>query len=273
MIAAQQVDAQGPGILAVVMYALYYVGVVGVLGAATIRLVGLKPAVRPVVVVWAASFAGAGGIALLRLASVGDTTLFLGLGVGRAAVLRLAGLVLAYPLILAMMRGRSRLVPMLVLALGTVSVWGHLLSSHAAAGVPALEIPVQLVHVVAVSAWIGGLGFLWLNLRGDTDGPALRRFSALAGFAIVTVGLTGLARSWSELQGDPSALVATPYGRMVLFKTTAILGLAALGALNRYRFLPANDVSSIRRVAVWELGLAAAVIAVTAVLSQTQPGI
>src|SRR4029453_18033226 len=67
------------------------------------------------------------------------------------------------------------------------------------------------------------------------------------------------------------------YGRLLDVKVLLFLGLVALGALNRFRFVPTlaagvRRLDGLRRNVRGEVALAACILAVTAVLSQLPPG-
>jgi hypothetical protein len=90
---------------------------------------------------------------------------------------------------------------------------------------------------------------------------------------------TGVARTVDEL-GGWGRLLDSGFGRALDLKLVLFAGLVALGALNRYRLVPLFDGDLRRRAAVGrlrrsvggELGLAAAVLAAAALLSQLPPG-
>jgi copper transport protein len=118
----------------------------------------------------------------------------------------------------------------------------RVLGGHAdEASVPALAVALQWLHLVAIGAWVGGLVWLLLGLRG-ADRTArvatVARFSAMAGIGIAVVALTGAVRSLESI-GAPAELLTTDYGRTLLVKVGAFLLLAALGALARWRLMPA----------------------------------
>jgi putative copper export protein len=103
------------------------------------------------------------------------------------------------------------------------------------------------VHVVATTAWTGGLMALALAVLREARqwppgvlGGCMRRFSRLAGFCVSAVLATGLYSAWVQLQGA-SAVVTTTYGRVLAVKLLLVLGLLWWGALNRYTVVPALD--------------------------------
>lgn len=95
-------------------------------------------------------------------------------------------------------------------------------------------VPV-LVHVLAMSVWLGGLGaILLLRARGPlTDARAvIARFSHLALLAWCVLALSGLWALLTRL-GSPLDLVTTAFGLVGLAKIVLLLALGVLGALQR----------------------------------------
>ena len=122
------------------------------------------------------------------------------------------------------------------------------LTGHAADwGDLTLSAGIDWVHVVATTAWTGGLIALALAVlrkrasgRSGVLGGCMRRFSRLAGFCVTAVLATGLYNAWVQLPG-PAALVTTIYGRALAVKLLLVLGLLWWGAVNRYTVVPALD--------------------------------
>ncbi|HEY6710114.1 MAG TPA: copper resistance protein CopC [Actinomycetota bacterium] len=157
----------------------------------------------------------------------------------------------------------------------------HVLVGHAAGPSPlrSVNLLVQWLHLLAVGAWIGGLVWLLAGLRGRERPEQLVsavRFSRLAAPVLGLVAVTGLSRAL-HLAGGWTGLVHSGYGRLLDLKVLLFLGLVALGALNRFRVVPAlaggvRRLDGLRRNMRGEVALAACVLAVTAVLSQLPPG-
>ena len=144
---------------------------------------------------------------------------------------------------LAVPPGAALLPPLLALALLPA------LGGHAGVQPPvALNAPANVLHVLAVSVWLGGVAVLVLVLRGATRelGPADRtralaaavgRFSALAGIAIAVLLATGVLQAVLGIS-VPRELLDTAYGRAVLVKLALLAAIVGLGAVNRRRLLP-----------------------------------
>lgn len=88
-----------------------------------------------------------------------------------------------------------------------------------------------LIHLVAAALWAGGLlALLAYALRGGQGGHldlATRRFSAIALWCWVAMALSGLVNAAVRVQ--PSDLLATGYGRLVLAKAAALCLLGGVG--------------------------------------------
>ncbi|MGW0600675.1 copper resistance CopC/CopD family protein [Streptomyces sp. NPDC002776] len=113
-----------------------------------------------------------------------------------------------------------------VVAAGLAASWA--MSEHASTGLqPGIAMPVDVVHLLAAAAWLGGLTALLVALyrspETPVDGTAVRRFSALAFGSVIALVLTGVYQSWRQL-GSWSAFTETRYGQLLLVK----LGLVAL---------------------------------------------
>jgi copper transport protein len=160
----------------------------------------------------------------------------------------------------------------------------HALAGHAAgpSSLRLLNLLAQWTHLLAVGVWIGGLAWLlaglWTRGAGFSTRDIVVRFSRLAGISLAVVVLTGVARTVDEL-GGWGRLADSGFGRALDLKLILFAGLVALGALNRYRIVPLFRAGSRRRAAARlrrsvgaELGLAAAVLAAAALLSQLAPG-
>jgi len=180
----------------------------------------------------------------------------------------------------------------------------HVLAGHAAgpSSLRPLNLLAQWVHVLAIGAWIGGLVWLLADLPGRERSnrlPVVVRFSRLAAPVLLVVVLTGLARA-VDLAGGWRGLLDSAYGRVLDVKVLLFLGLVTLGALNRYRIIPAatrqsptkphrdaaeaeqsqaaadhrraEQLGVLRRNVRGEVALAACVLAATALLSQLPPG-
>ncbi len=150
-------------------------------------------------------------------------------------------------------------------------------AGHAGTQAPAgVLVPADVLHAVAAGAWLGGLVLLlaafWPRAAAE-DGAldATRRFSRIALPAIVVVVAAGVAEAWFYV-GSVPALVQTTYGVALLAKLALVAVVVWLGARNRSRLRGAvPGAGALRRAMRAEVGLAAAVLAATAVLVRAEP--
>jgi len=183
-----------------------------------------------------------------------------------------------------------RVVPPLGLIAVTLAVtWAA--SGHMAVGaqIPAALL-MDVVHLVAMAVWVGGLTVLLAVLvrrRGtDTSGTAVdstavvgaaRRFSPLALGCMATLVITGAYQSWRQTGLSFDGLTTTPYGQLLLAKTGGVVLLVGLGGAARrrlHRVHAAHGVPVLRRlrnVIVAECVLVAAVLVITTTLVGTRP--
>jgi copper transport protein len=137
-----------------------------------------------------------------------------------------------------------------------------------------LEVPFDLVHVVAAAVWIGGLFALALVVPREGAPPdvierATRRLSTLALAAVVAVAVTGGLRAIAELS-SVSQLWTTSYGRAILAKTAIFAVLLGLGAVSRATIR--DSVGRLRNVVRVELALALGLVVAVAILTSLRPG-
>jgi len=162
------------------------------------------------------------------------------------------------------------------------------LTGHAVAETTfSLATVSQVGHVLGAAVWLGTLlMLLWVGVRGvnplavSVRGPAMaamvRAFSPLALVAAALLGASGLLTAFLYLP-SLDALWLTGWGRVLLAKVVVVAGVVGAGFYNWRRVRPdLGDLAGereLRRSAAIELGLAAAVLLVTAILVTMQmPG-
>lgn len=188
---------------------------------------------------------------------------------------------------------------------GTFAVGGALaltwsLATHSAGGARLVNLPVDLVHMLAMSAWLGGMPALLVLLLKVRDAGALAKavpmFSRTATICVIALVATGVIQAWRQV-GSADALTSTSYGDWLMIKVALVVGIVALGGFARWWATPRlvaaqaipEDRTSRRKVATtrteavgsgstrlgrvvaMEIGLGALVLAVTATLVATQP--
>ncbi|MFI0503532.1 copper resistance CopC/CopD family protein [Streptomyces albogriseolus] len=123
-----------------------------------------------------------------------------------------------------------------VVAAGLAASWA--MSEHASQGLQAgVAMPVDVVHLLAVAAWLGGLTALLVALyRAPVETPvgrdAVRRFSRLAFGSVVTLAVTGVYQSWRQL-GSWSAFTDTRYGQLLLVKIALVAVMVTVAFMSR----------------------------------------
>lgn len=140
----------------------------------------------------------------------------------------------------------SNVIRYIMLALGVIIAWTESASGHASdLGDFSIREMADLFHLLAASAWGGGLLVLSLVIlpplvkRGDmiTMAEISRRFSFMAGYAVVIIVLTAVYNARTYV-GDFSALWKAPYGLTVVAKMVLLYFLILLGGFNRYVSVP-----------------------------------
>ncbi|MGW3007276.1 copper resistance CopC/CopD family protein [Streptomyces sp. NPDC001219] len=120
-----------------------------------------------------------------------------------------------------------------VVATGLAATWA--MAEHASAGLqPAVAMPVDVLHLLAVAVWLGGLAALLVSLYWGppVERTAVRRFSRLAFGSVVVLVATGLYQSWRQV-GTWQALVDTTYGQLLLVKVALVVVLVGIAWLSR----------------------------------------
>jgi copper transport protein len=186
-------------------------------------------------------------------------------------------------------------------ALGAGALFTWSLGSHAAAlaSQEALATAVDWLHLLAVAVWVGGLvqfGLALLPSLAPLGGPPrtrllaglIPRFSVVAGTSVALILLSG-AYQTVRLLGGWSALTEAGWGRALLVKLALFAALLLLAAVNLLLIRPAlarlagrmdrpaRELAArvrlhFRRVLLGEVGLAALVLLVAAVLISQAPG-
>ncbi|MFG3047006.1 copper resistance protein CopC [Streptomyces sp. NPDC048241] len=124
----------------------------------------------------------------------------------------------------------------IVVAAGLAASWA--MAEHASTGLqPGIAMPVDIMHLLAVACWFGGLTALLVALyRAPADTPlgtdAVRRFSRLAFGSVLALVATGVYQSWRQL-GSWSAFTDTRYGQLLLVKLGLVAVMVGLAWISR----------------------------------------
>ena len=173
----------------------------------------------------------------------------LGARTGRSWVVRLLLLALAAYVVPRLGRfgataARSVAVAGGLALLATVTLTGHAVSGDL---VP-LAMLTDLVHLVGVSVWLGGLALLVVAVlrvpgaaAGDDDDAdevlddrfaVVDRFSQVAFGAVVAIVVSGVVQGWRQVGGD-DALTETTYGRLLVVKVLLVAAMLVAAAFSR----------------------------------------
>ncbi len=147
-----------------------------------------------------------------------------------------------------------------------------LFQSHASsAGNHGLAIGSLLFHVGAVSLWVGGvIGLLVISPRERS--ASISRFSSLALWCAIIVGVSGVLNAWTRL--NFLAGWQSRYGLLVILKSTLFVILLFIGAKHRtYIARKLHQGPSVFRLLINESGVMIAAVAIGGWLSSTLPPI
>jgi copper transport protein len=170
------------------------------------------------------------------------------------------------------------------------------LAGHASIESPVgVFFPVDVLHVLAASVWVGGIACLLIALpwatrelegaeRGRLLLATLARFSPLALGAVIVIAATGVVQAYIDVR-SLHGLFHSTYGALIIVKTLLLIVLISLGWVNRERVIPAlrrvvdarrslGGVGMLaRRTMRGELALMIGVFGVTAALISYTPPI
>jgi putative copper resistance protein D len=144
-------------------------------------------------------------------------------------------------------------------------------AGHAGATGNPFQLGADAVHLLAAGAWLGGLLPFAAAMRRPDAAKVAWRFSTLGTICVCLILLTGGVNAWF-LVGTPSALIGTPYGCVLLVKLVFVALLLMVAATNRFILTPRGAVAVLRRNALIETALGAAIVAIVAVLGTMVPG-
>lgn len=133
-----------------------------------------------------------------------------------------------------------------------------------------------LLHLIGVCLWVGGLIALLGSAGGlgDRLATVARRYSTLAGWSFALVAVSGVINAGLRL--GSLANLASPYGLLVVGKTTALVLLGTAGWLHRRATIPGLSAGPPRdgwfaRLAAVEVLVMAATVGLGVALSRSAP--
>ena len=197
-------------------------------------------------------------------------------------------------IILVLVSWRNQEVPFLsslcgwmFLGIGTVLLATLAWAGHAAAGIHHhdFHLCIDIIHLLIGSIWPVGLIplglFLWKGcLRSrvtieDGETKVLLGFSRASFAAVIAITTTGIINGWLMI-GSWRALVATPYGELLLGKVVVVVVMVGLGACNRFYLLPrlqegVSIMQFLRRTILAESVLAVIILLIVGMMGMTAP--
>jgi putative copper resistance protein D len=199
--------------------------------------------------------------------------------------------------LLALLLGRGRTTDrpngMVIVAgalAGSLAFVGHAGARADVAGT--VNLLSDILHLLAVSAWVGALVPLALVLHAAGGGgqaamviarEATRRFSNIGMVSVATILATGIVDT-VVLAGSVRALLGTEYGRLLIFKIALFFVMVSIAAINWRLLTPAlvqeSDAAAarlasrrLRNNALIEAGIGVAILGVVAIIGTLPPGL
>ena len=152
----------------------------------------------------------------------------------------------------------------LLLALSIFSISIPVFQSHSASrGSHLIAIGTLLIHVIAITLWVGGLSAIVINRRINLQ-SVITRYSQLALWAALSVVASGAINAWIRLH--LSDAWRSTYGLLVIEKIILTFGILAIAGYARRNL--ATELSKLLRV---EVAAMAVTLFLGTVLSKTLP--
>jgi copper transport protein len=123
-----------------------------------------------------------------------------------------------------------------VLSIALACTWA--LGDHASVGMQvALAVPLDVVHILSMACWLGGLAAVLVGLRrteaeGGIGAAQVSRFSTIAMCSVAALVGTGVYQAWRGL-GSWDAFVTTTYGELLLVKIGAVMVMLGAAWMSR----------------------------------------
>ena len=161
----------------------------------------------------------------------------------------------------------------------TLSYGGHSRSQR----LPQIGVPADVIHVLAISAWLGGLAVVLAvvipAVKPDEALPAFLRFGYAAERAVPIIIVTGLVQSF-RLHQSVGSLLTSHHGLLLLAKIGVVLAMLSLGNRNRKVLINRRNLTGPRaeisrtilvQRSVYEFLLGAIAVGITSVLVSVTP--
>jgi len=183
--------------------------------------------------------------------------------VGKSYLVQLLGI-----LIVLLIPLKKVLSTYISLIIALIAITAPIFQSHGTSSSHhGLAIGALVIHVIALSFWVGGL-FGLTQLSKAQKLIALPRFSELALWSAITVVITGAATAWTRL--DSISSWQSKYGAITILKIFLAFTLIGFGALHR-RWIIKSDFPSIFRLISGEIVIMFVTVFVGSWLSTVAP--
>ena len=183
--------------------------------------------------------------------------------IGKSYIVQIIGIILLLSVAL-----RRVITTYLSLLIALIAIVAPVFQSHgSSSGRHGLAIGALVIHVIALSFWVGGL-FGLTQLNKEQKLIALPRFSELALWSAITVVITGAATAWTRL--DSIEAWQSKYGAITLLKISLAVTLVGFGTLHR-RWIIKSDFPSVFRLITAEIVIMFATVFVGSWLSTVAP--
>ena len=157
-----------------------------------------------------------------------------------------------------------------VVATAVITIATYAASGHQSAGtLPGIFVPLDMIHLAAISTWVGALLALAIISKNNNVENEAKRFSQMATWSMPVVVVTGVVQGL-HLLGGISTITQTNFGKLLLFKTLLVGAVVVFGSQARGK-LQLDGFSSIAKIIRWESTLVVLVLAVTSLMVAQSP--
>lgn len=183
--------------------------------------------------------------------------------IGKSYLIQFLGI-----LLLLILPLRKILISYFALLLALGSFISPVFQSHgSASGNHGLAVGALVIHVIAISFWVGGL-FGLTQLENEQKIIALPRFSEIALWSAIAVAISGTANAFSRM--DSVEAWQSKYGAVTILKIFLTVILIGFGAIHR-RWIITSDLPSVFRLISAEIVIMFGTIFVGSWLSTIAP--
>jgi copper transport protein len=142
--------------------------------------------------------------------------------------------------------GRVETALAALVVLGVVAAGGHAVAGSNVV----LGFGATIVHLAAMSIWLGGLMLLVLGVPREWFWWTASRFSPWALGSVVALAATGSVNAWRQL-GSLSGLTDSTYGRWLVIKLLLVVVVVVIAAFSR-KMAHSDDPDEVSETAVEE---------------------